>query len=147
MAETLVKNRICYACGADVRKGAFFCYNCGGVIAPEIPVETKNKNLSNTWIHQNVDEIRQESKIEAGEKPEESLEPKEKTTKKPELQEYIKLDSAAAMRRKPKARQKRKVEEVVWEEYDNAPNGWFIFAAVILTLFAVGIYFLAKYLK
>ncbi len=146
MAEILVENRICYACGVDVRKGALFCYNCGGAVTPEIPIETKNKNLSNTWVHQNVEEIEQDSKIEL-KKNSKTKKKKEKTTKKPELQEYIKLDSAAEMRRKPKTIQKKRVEEVVWEEYESAPNGWFILVSFILTLFAVGIFFLAKYLK
>ena len=147
MAETLVENRICYACGVDVRPGALFCYNCGKIVAPEIPVETKNKNLSNTWVHQNVEEIKQESKAEAEESDgQENKEPKEKTTKKPELQEYIKLNSAASMRRKPKTIQKKQIEEVIWEEHENAPNLWFILVAFLLTLFAAGVFYLAKYL-
>jgi len=146
MAETLVENRICYACGVDVRKGALFCYNCGGAVTPEIPIETKNKNLSNTWVHQNVAEIEQDSKIEAKENSQ-NQKIKEKTTKKPELQEYIKLDSAAEMRRKPKTIQKKRVEEVVWEEYESTSNGWFILVAFILTLFAVGVFYMARYLK
>lgn len=147
MAETLVENRICYSCGVDVRKGAVFCYNCGGEVAPEIPLETKNKNLSNTWVHQNVAEIEQEPKFEA---KEDSKVPKvkENTTKKQELQEYIKLDSAAAMRRKPKTIQKKRVEEVVWEEYESSASGaWFVLVSLILTLFAVGVFYMAKYLK
>jgi uncharacterized Zn finger protein (UPF0148 family) len=129
-----------------VRKGALFCYNCGGAVTPEIPIETKNKNLSNTWVHQNVAEIEQDSKIEP-KKNSKTKKKKEKTTKKPELQEYIKLDSAAEMRRKPKTIQKKRVEEVVWEEYESTSNGWFILVSVILTLFAVGVFYMAKYLK
>ena len=147
MAETLVENRICYTCGADVRKGALFCHKCGSAAAPEIPLETKNKNLSNTWVHQNVAEIGKEAKIEAKEGSNELPKTKEETTKKPELQEYIQLNSAATMRRKPKTVQKKRVEEVVWQEYENAPNVWFILVALILTLLAVGIFFLARYLK
>lgn len=148
MAETLVENRICYACGADVRQGALFCYNCGKTVAPEIPVETKNKNLSNTWVHQDIAAVEQEIKDQPqNDRVKKNKKRKEKTTKKTELQEYIKLDSAADMRRKPKTARKTKVEEVVWEEHENAPNVWFILVAVILTLFAVGVFFLAKYLK
>ena len=147
MAETTVKNRICYACGVDVRKGALFCHSCGSTVAPEIPLETKNKNLNNTWVHQNVAEIEQETKTEVKGDSKKIPKTKEKTTKKPELQEYIKLDSAAAMRRKPKTFQKKRVEEVVWQEYESAPNVWFIVVTIILTLLAVGIFFLARYLK
>lgn len=56
------------------------------------------------------------------------------------------LKSAAALRRRPKSSE-RKTVEVVWEEHDNAPNGWFISVAVFLTLIAVGVLFLAMYLK
>jgi uncharacterized Zn finger protein (UPF0148 family) len=148
MAETLVKDRICYACGVDVRKGALFCYNCGGAVAPEIPLETKNKNLSNTWVHQNVAEIEREDRAEESKEiTPEASQAKEKTTKKSDLQEYIKMDSAANMRRKPKTLQKRRVEEVVWEEYESGSNGWFIFFAFILMLFAIGVFYLARYLK
>ncbi len=140
MAQTSVENKICNACGSEVRPHALFCYNCGGAINAEIPIETKNKNLSNTWVHQNVAEIEQDSKIES--KKNSKKKKKGKTTKKPELQEYIKLDSAAEMRRKPKTIQKKRVEEVVWEEYESAPNGWFILVSFILTLFAVGVFFL-----
>ena len=46
MAKTLVEKEICDACGADVRPGSLFCYNCGGAVADEIPeavLEQKRK--------------------------------------------------------------------------------------------------------
>ena len=50
------------------------------------------------------------------------------------------------MRRKSKIYQSKKIE-VVWEEHDNAPNGWFILVALLLTLIAAGISYLAIYLN
>lgn len=32
MAETSVKTPICNICGAEVREGSLFCYNCGGSV-------------------------------------------------------------------------------------------------------------------
>ena len=70
----------------------------------------------------------------------------DKPLSKSSIQAEAKLKSAAAMRRKSATFQKKQVE-VVWEEHENAPNGWFISVALILTLFAVVIFFLAMYLK
>jgi uncharacterized membrane protein YvbJ len=44
MAETITKNQVCNACGANVREGSLFCYNCGGSLASEIAVAKSNKN-------------------------------------------------------------------------------------------------------
>ena len=43
---------------------------------------------------------------------------------KPKIVEETKLKSAAAMRRRAKIVEKKRVEEVQWEEHENAPNGW-----------------------
>ena len=43
MAETLVENQVCKACGAEVREGTLFCYNCGGKLASDETVAKKNK--------------------------------------------------------------------------------------------------------
>ena len=56
------------------------------------------------------------------------------------------LKSAAAMRRQAKSVESKTIA-LVWEQQNDAPNGWFISAAIVLTLFAVGILFLAMYLK
>jgi len=41
MPKTLVKKKICEGCGADVRAGSLFCYNCGGSVTADAP-KTKN---------------------------------------------------------------------------------------------------------
>lgn len=133
MAETSVKNKICRHCGADVRANSEFCYNCGGRLAEESP-----KTVPETVESVNNDAVKPTAKLkieEAGESPLAKT-----TTEEP------KLKSAASMRRKPKVYQPKRVE-VIWEEHENAPNGWFITAAIILTLFAVGVFYLAAYLK
>lgn len=68
--------------------------------------------------------------------------------KRPDLIEEAKLKSAASLRRKAKpGLQKRKVEQIVWTGHENAPNAWFIVVALVLTLFATGVFWLAMNLK
>lgn len=131
MAETLVKNRVCSACGATVRGGALFCYNCGGSVAPEDKKETLEKTNGDNSAQTNQTII-----ADATDKP----------IPKPVLVEEPKLKSAATMRRKSKSYQPKRVE-VIWEEHENAPNVWFILAAIVLTLGAVAVLYLAMQMK
>ncbi len=62
-------------------------------------------------------------------------------------EEETKLRSAAAMRRKAKIVEKKRVEEVIWEEHENAPNGWFLLVALILIAIAAGLFFFAVFVK
>jgi hypothetical protein len=157
MAETLVENRVCNACGADVRPGSLFCYNCGKSVVPEPLSEDNHKKDNIVKIRpledisvdgERQDKLKQEEieKIEV-EKSAESL--NETFTKKPvrtEVLEPVKLKSAANLRRKSKVLPKKKVE-IVWEKQENTPNLWFIIVALILTIFAVVIILLAMYIR
>jgi len=147
MAETLVENRNCSACGADVRKGALFCYHCGGSVAPEIPVSENHLTVRDALLREdNVEE----NSLHPGKITEaktEVLEVNDIPVQKPDILEEAKLKSAASMRRKSRSFQKIKIEEVVWEEPDNTPNVWFILVALVLTAIAAGIFWLAIYMK
>jgi len=143
---TVVENKICHACGAEERPNTLFCYNCGGSLAPEpVVAQDDEKELG---------EIRT-GKITREEKNGDNSVPIERTTvaetvdrpiPKPSLPEEPKLKSAATMRRKPKNLQPKRVE-IIWEEHENAPNAWFILAAILLTLFAFGALYLALQYK
>lgn len=127
MAETTIENRVCNACGTEVRPNSLFCYHCGGSLAPEVGA-LKNINAETN-----------------GDKP--AIETMaDNPIPKPVAVEEPKLKSAAAMRRRAKSFQPKRVE-IIWEEHENAPNGWFIFAAIFLILFAAGILYLAIFLK
>jgi hypothetical protein len=157
MAETTVENQICNACGADVRKGALFCYNCGGAVASEIAVVKNGKNeaAGNTQFQEgklkeseNNAEFKQkevETKQEVRE-----ISAKEMTATQPigksSVKQETKLKSAATMLGKSKVIQPKRVE-VIWEEHENIPNVWFILTAVFLTILAAVILFLAMRLK
>lgn len=39
MAETVVEKQTCEKCGADVREGTTFCYNCGAAVTAEEAAE------------------------------------------------------------------------------------------------------------
>ncbi|MBA4123742.1 MAG: zinc ribbon domain-containing protein [Acidobacteria bacterium] len=146
MAETLVENQVCNHCGADVRPTALFCYNCGSSVAPETVIALKDK--------ESVGESRLRRIIAEGKNGDKNVQIKriiaeeavDKSITQSSVQTETNLKSAAAMRRKSKTIQPKRIE-VFWEEHENAPNGWFILAAILLTLTAAGILYLAMYLK
>ena len=146
MAEIKVENSTCPACGADARPNALFCYHCGSSVAPELVVALKDKkDVSNVRFYKISDEEKNGDKSEQIEQVVvEKIE--DKPIYKSNLSEEPKLKSAATMRRKKKSFQPKRIE-IIWEEHENAPNGWFIAAAIFLTLFAAGILYLAMRLK
>lgn len=148
MTETAVENKVCRHCGADVRPDTQFCYNCGGSLAPE----NKNGSTSSQTVDEtNNGEIpKPTTKLELLE-AENAFVTKPATVEESKIVEAPKteepqLKSAATMRRKSKIVEPKQVE-VIWEEHENAPNLWFILAALLLTAFAVAIYYVASYLK
>ncbi len=155
MAETMVENQVCNACGADVRKGALFCYNCGGEVASEIAVAKNDKIETGDSIQfqenvstENGNEFKQ-SEVKTKQEVREIFVEKSitKPIEKSSSDEEAELKSAAAiMRGKSKIIQPKKVE-VVWEEHDNTPNLWFILVAVFLTIVTAVILFLALRMK
>jgi hypothetical protein len=170
MAKTLVEKEICDACGAEVRPGSVFCYNCGGAVSEEPTAPQKNNNnkrISDAWrgdwsentdsktsnIDLKTTKLKEESvgriDIKPIEKPPaaELLERiEEEPAEKTSIHEEAKLKTAASLRRKGKSFQRRTVE-VVWEEPESAPNKWFPIVAILLILLVLGIFYLALYLK
>jgi len=145
MAETLVENKICHACGSEVRRNALFCYQCGGSVEPEIIALKDKESVGDARFRENVGEEKNGDNSALIEKTF-AEETADNPAPKPNLPEEPKLKSAAAMRRKSKSLQPKRVE-IIWEEHANAPNGWFILAAIFLTLFAAGILYLALFLR
>jgi hypothetical protein len=150
MAENLVENQICSACGAPVRPQALFCYNCGSQVAPEI-----ENAAGEVWSDEITDGNRAETNLlpdlsETGappiQKPSDTLIENE-AEKNPPPQAETKLKSAAALRRSGRVAPQKKTVEVIWEEPENAPNAWFLVAAFVLALFAVGILLAMLYIR
>lgn len=150
MTQAIAEKEFCNACGVDVRPQADFCYNCGDAVS----AVAADKKISASPAKGFSDEIpvskttaEKMPEIDAGAALEKVETASPEIEKKLNADEAAKLKSAASLRRKPKSLE-RKTVEVVWEEYDaSAPNGWFISVAVLLTLLALGILFLAKYLR
>jgi hypothetical protein len=168
MAKTLVEKEICDACGADVRAGSLFCYNCGGAVAEDLPEAATNNHRKDVGDDQFQRDLAENSELKTTRLKKETVEdfdrrsvakPVGKPTgdelfeknepqpiEKPPMQDDAKLKSAASLRRRVKNVQ-RKTIEVVWEEPENAPNKWFPLVAIILILLVVTIFYLAMYLK
>ncbi len=143
MALILVENKICSACGADVRPNALFCYGCGSAVADE------KKADENFTAEKSVPVVNEGSEKNAVDETIERNEPENTIIEepaKPIAAEETKLKSAASLRRKSKSFQNKKVE-IVWEEHENAPNVWFISVSVVLTIVALIVLFLAVQLK
>ena len=132
---TSVENKICKNCGTEIRLNAMFCYHCGGSVAPEV-----EKSVSDAWFRENINEGKN------GDNSAPVAVTADKPIPKPTLVEEPKLKSAASMRRKSKNPTPKRVE-IIWEEHQNAPNGWFILAAILLTSLAAGILYLALRLR
>src|SRR5438045_2846396 len=64
MAETIIDRAVCESCGADVRDGTTFCYNCGKSVnaeASEPPeaVHTSNGSSTSTEAQAALDDLAQ----------------------------------------------------------------------------------------
>lgn len=98
MAETLVKNQNCGACGSDVREHSLFCYHCGGALEAE---NVSDDSPSDAWFRGEIVENRDvQSKQRAAVKP----------AKKKEIRDRINKNSDG------------KVEEVISEEIKSEAN-------------------------
>lgn len=87
MAKTVYKESICDVCGAEVRDGSVFCYNCGsavtqGAIAEEAaspPVETELSEGSASPEEPSIGHaVRADEKILPGSRRTEKFRPKRK---------------------------------------------------------------------
>lgn len=158
MAETTIEKRICEACGSEIRNGALFCYHCGGAVESEVNVAAANgDSVSSGWFRENISddsEVKETTKLdkieieEIGEPIKKPIDiPLESDAEQPKKNQEKKLKSAAEMRRKSRLTQKNRVEEIVWREHENAPNGWFLIIAVILIFVAGLLFYLAIFVK
>jgi len=157
MTENPVENPVCNACGAPVRPQALFCYHCGSSVAPEIEkTDRHNEAMSEAWQREEIfDENKAKTQLlaDADEnfdtpiaKPSETL-VEDRPEKKSPVPAETKLKSAAALRRGARAATQKKTVEVIWDEPESAPNAWFLVAALVLALFAVGILLAMLYIR
>ncbi len=98
MAETLVKDQVCNACGSEIRPHSLFCYHCGGALqAEDFPKEKNDENeqdVSDAWFRDDLTENQTDEKEESVEnrseidsKEEEKAEEIEEEDKAEEIEE------------------------------------------------------------
>lgn len=155
MAEKMLENETCQKCGAKARQNSLFCYNCGSAVSPEAVAKVAAK-VGDAKKSENL-------KVEIGEFDKPKItnkldEPNDKfqtlatntnkldAAKKPVVEKEYNLKTAAELRQEAKMGLKKSVE-ISWEEPENAPNIWFLAAALILTIFAVGILIAMIYIR
>jgi len=136
MAETVTKKAICGSCGAAVRERSVFCYNCGESVEKRsdisLPVPSDKTNG------------RQAEEVSPAKTGDRETAPKPPETYR-DGDGKPKLRSAASMRGKIKA-YNRKPVEVVWAEPDKPPPAYII-ASIVLVVFTVVMLVLAWVLK
>ena len=148
MAETIVDNGWCAACGADIRSGALFCYNCGGSVAPAENAAAgkrkarKGKAPAATRVADVDEPVRNTQPL-----AEIPLETASSPAKKElGIAQEAKLRTAANLRRKGKSFQRRTVE-IEWEPPTENPGAMFVIVGVLMIVFVVLVFLLAMYLK
>ena len=121
MASVSVEKLECRECGADVREGTAFCYNCGGKLTPvaedvaEVPVEAQDEGkaaIDDLAARLAEDETKSE-----------------------------KLVKAAAERRKARS-VIRKPKEFVWEPAEDSSRSMVVIAIGIFVISSVIVFYM-----
>lgn len=125
MRKATVEKAICESCGADVREGTLFCYNCGKRVSDEPSDEdTSLAKMNGEAVD---DEIAKRFRVD--EDP-----PKDRL-------------AVAAARRKKARVNRRKPVEIVWEPSDGSSAGIFVAVSIVITVMAAVVVFIALYWK
>lgn len=141
MAETVIEKPMCSKCGAEVRAGTQYCYNCGGFVGSESepaeataksgPIDTGNsRDLASTAEKPASDNAKGLSR-HTNPNIESTLPPKPATNRQP----------------RPNRRAIRKPVEIVWDPADEDVNTRFVVVAAVLILFALISVLIIVYLK
>ena len=128
MAETTVEKATCENCGADVREGTSFCYNCG---TPVAEIETAETSANGT-----APEVSTEAQA--------ALDDLADRLKVPEVTDEDKLAQAAAERRRARVRARR--NEVVWEPAEGSGT-LFVAVTLFISVATLVVVLLAVYWK
>jgi uncharacterized Zn finger protein (UPF0148 family) len=124
MPKTAVETAVCDICGAEVRGGSLFCYNCGGSVSKADEPEVRA--VPSEPIHS------VEVESENGIKTEIEATP-------------VEVGREKAGRRKVRAAN-RQPAEIVWEPRQGVSWG-FMIATAIFVIFAVALVIAAFYLR
>lgn len=125
MAEAILEKAVCFTCGADVREGTQFCYNCGKPITNGL-ASTESDNFD-----------KDQNKVDISEPRSERNEKNDKADK---------LVAAASERKRSRVGQ-RKPKKVVWEEPGSMSNRIFVLVCVLIAVIAASIVFLMLFVR
>lgn len=154
MAETLVEKGICEACGAKVRNGSAFCFNCGehvaveplppAIVKPDVrELQGKAKDPDSVFEPEPPPVMVPVERLEHVSGPVKAVVPAADIEAETETPQDLK--TAAAVRRQARTRVKKPVE-LEWVERQPSILR-FLIAAILLTLIAGGLLVAALYLR
>ena len=142
MARIATYNRVCMACGADVRSEALFCYNCGVAVNPVPTPGEQPPTIEKAEKSSPVAESPSELNVEA--EPRDLKSPSGNAENGPlPLPDRKPLTPAMLKRKRASNRQP---VEVAWEA-PSQPSIVFAAISVALTIFVILILAAAMYLK
>ena len=128
MPEAITEKAVCEKCGADVRDGTTFCYNCGTSLEKKSVIDD---GMAAIWNRDGL-----------GAKPEN--EELAAVTKIDDASADDKLSRAAEQRRKARVSQ-RKTNEYIWEPADD--SRFVMLIALLIAAIALGVVFLTVFWK
>ena len=122
MADTTVSEAVCELCGAAIRDGSLFCYNCGNAVVAKapLPVEPEPTPEVPVAVPTDID-----SRVAPARRPP--------------------LKSAASLRSQRRASNRQPIE-VTWEPRVETPK-LFVVATIVLSLVALALLLIALYLR
>lgn len=141
MAEIVAESVVCDSCGADIRDGSVFCYNCGAAVSETQPCEEAAAGGNDgPFSASELKEAAIDNDIRSAFDAADSESKKVLINGNP-----VKLRSAASLRQRKKAYSRQPVQ-FVWEKSASSSPG-FVIITIVLTIFTGVLLFLALYLR
>ncbi len=125
MPQTVVEKAICDNCGADVREGTAYCYNCGVPVSEVLSTESAANPEDRSFAESEAPDAKTQAALD---------ELAEKL--KFDEEEDKKLAKAAAERRKARVSQRKRSKEFTWEGADESPGGLLVLVTIVIAIFA-----------
>ncbi|MEO6050891.1 MAG: zinc ribbon domain-containing protein [Pyrinomonadaceae bacterium] len=123
MAEATLEKTVCEKCGVNIRENTQFCYNCGSSVGARL-VEDSNASQVDAETQAALADLAEKFKIDEDADD--------------------KMAKAAAERKKARVIP-RKTKEFVWESKDEASGRLVFLIALLITVTAAAIVFVAVF--
>ena len=122
MPEAITEKAVCEKCGADVRDGTMFCYNCGTSLEKKSVIDDE---MAAIWNRDGIEAKPENEELAS-------------VTKIDDASADGKLSRAAEQRRKARVSQ-RKTNEYTWEPADD--SRFVMLIALLIAAIALGVVF------